>query len=112
MAKTYKVWIELEECDEERDACQTLDLPFADEAEFDTLEEAERYAQMMHDGAGPPPLSPQQRATILAALRWWQCNGDMADLRGESILDIATNGGEFGLMPVDEIDQLCERINQ
>jgi len=46
----YKVWIEVEEFDEENDYYETVDLPFSAEATFDTLKEATTYAERLHDG--------------------------------------------------------------
>ena len=53
-------------------------------------------------------MNDRERATTLAALRFWQSDG--SDPNGE-VLDIATNHGEFGLLDSDEIDQLYERLN-
>lgn len=49
--------------------------------------------------------------TILAALRNWQQTMDRCE-PSPMLTDIATNGGEHGLMPAEEIDGLCERINR
>ena len=46
----YKVWIEVEEIDEENAIYQAVDLPFGGEATFDTVEEAIAYAKKLHDG--------------------------------------------------------------
>lgn len=48
----YKVWLEVEEVRNEGTAFeqyQTLDLPFASTASFDTLEEAEGFARRVHE---------------------------------------------------------------
>lgn len=47
--KIYKVWIEIEEIDEENDIYQKLDLPFASTGTFNSEAEAFRFAQKMHD---------------------------------------------------------------
>lgn len=57
-------------------------------------------------------LSPQEHATVLAALRTYQqvllaTNGDIPD----ELLDVASNGGSFDRMEANEIDGLCERLN-
>lgn len=56
-------------------------------------------------------VTPAERDTILAALRFWKW-----DIYGESpdnamLGDIATNGGEHEALTGDEIDDLCEAIN-
>ncbi len=43
MTKVYKVWIDIEECDEERGYYQMLE-PFGSVAVFDNLLDAEHYA--------------------------------------------------------------------
>jgi hypothetical protein len=56
-----------------------------------------------------PPISEEERATILAALRAFQdligygCQGKYKE--------ISTNGGVFVPLDIQEIDHLCERIN-
>lgn len=49
--KTYKVWIEIEEYDDETDESTDHDPGFSSSAEFDTLEEAEAFANELHDHA-------------------------------------------------------------
>ena len=49
-----------------------------------------------------------QQATILAALRFYQQSGASADA---AIEDIATNGGAFEPLGIENIDALCESIN-
>ena len=49
MAKVYKIWIELEEVDEDNDHYETIPLDFAQEEEFDTLEDALAYANKLHN---------------------------------------------------------------
>jgi len=46
--KTYKVWIEIEEYDDETDTYEDMDSPFDGEATFDTEEEAQAYALQLH----------------------------------------------------------------
>lgn len=48
MAKTYRVWIEVEEHDDETDEYTDVYLDFGSEAVFDTEEEAIAYAEKMH----------------------------------------------------------------
>lgn len=49
MAKVYKVWIEIEEFDEDTGESCDHDLPFAATGEFDTIEAAESFATEMHE---------------------------------------------------------------
>ena len=53
MAKTYKVWIEIEEYDDETDEHTDVEdtLPFAASAHCDTLAEAESIAIRLHNVA-------------------------------------------------------------
>jgi hypothetical protein len=44
----YKVWIEIEEVDDDLNHYQTLDLPFASTASFDTEQEALAYATKLN----------------------------------------------------------------
>ena len=54
-------------------------------------------------------VTVQERDTILAALRLWQCDSThIADTDG-SIADIATEHGDA--LTVKRVDKLCERIN-
>src|SRR5882762_5623527 len=53
-------------------------------------------------------FSDREIGTILAALRYWQREGLMSE--GEE-QDVATDGGRFESLSVDEIDALCERVN-
>ena len=49
--KTYKVWISVEQCDEEQDEYLDLSGPDAAVAEFTTPEEAQAFAeQLQHHG--------------------------------------------------------------
>jgi hypothetical protein len=51
MAKQYKVWIEIEQCDEEQDEYITLDAPDAAVATFDSYAEAWDFAEkLQHHG--------------------------------------------------------------
>lgn len=63
----------------------------------------------------------RQRATLLAALRFWQCRGPVTTSRHASPLspddwaalhDIATDCGQFAPLKVNDIDRLCDRIQQ
>lgn len=54
-------------------------------------------------------LSYREHATMLAALRYYQ--RDMADDHDWLHGDIATDGGTLDPLTVEEIDDLCERIN-
>ena len=55
-------------------------------------------------------MNEQERATILAGLRLFQASMEGSD-PDVDVLAIATNGGEWGTMDDDEIDNLCQRIN-
>jgi len=57
-------------------------------------------------------LRPQDHATIMAALRFYQEKGmgDPAN-RSDAIHDLATNGDEVISLDAEGIDDLCERIN-
>ena len=55
-----------------------------------------------------PAVTMQERATILAALRFYQ---KFYNFREHAIDDIATNVGEFSSLGKTKIDALCERIN-
>lgn len=48
MAKTYRVWIEVEEHDDETDEYTDVMLDFGSEQIFDSEEEAIAYAEAMH----------------------------------------------------------------
>jgi hypothetical protein len=51
MSIVYKVWIEIEHCDEEQDEYITLDAPDAAVATFDTYREAWNFAEkLQHHG--------------------------------------------------------------
>lgn len=54
-------------------------------------------------------MTPRELATVLAALRtrqWDLKNGESSDLDA-----IATNHGAFDALSLEEIDDLCERLN-
>lgn len=53
--------------------------------------------------------SRRRLATILAALRFWQAAPD--DWKAARFMDVATDGGEIEPMSSDQIDRLCEEIN-
>jgi hypothetical protein len=57
----------------------------------------------------PNHLSAKQRAAILAALRFWQAtpSDDTEDYN-----EIATDCGAFDALSIEEIDALCEQINE
>lgn len=55
-----------------------------------------------------PLRNPRAFATVLAALRYWQREGLFSDGAEQ---DIATDGG-IPPMSADEIDVLCEELNQ
>lgn len=62
--------------------------------------------------ANPHALDARELATVLAALRCYQqvseqCGGDIPD----DLQDIADCGGEIEPLEIDEIDELCERLN-
>ena len=46
---TYKVWIHVEEVNEDDDHYQNIDLWFGSTAEFDTEQEAIEFAVNLHD---------------------------------------------------------------
>jgi hypothetical protein len=54
-------------------------------------------------------LNARELATVLAALRYWQREGLLADRCAEA--RIADDGGKFEPLSKMEIDALCERIN-
>lgn len=56
-------------------------------------------------------ISPEERDTILAALRLWQDDITGTSNDGAMLEDIATNGGEHEALGEEAIDALCERIN-
>lgn len=59
-------------------------------------------------------LDSRELGTVLAALRYWQASveaGEVSSKADHRYGDIAANGGDFKALTVDEIDELCERIN-
>lgn len=57
-------------------------------------------------------LSERERATILAALRYWQANlEDGLHCDGYAFRDIANDEGALVEMNEDEIDALCIKLN-
>lgn len=57
-------------------------------------------------------VSREEFNTILAALRYYQENGQGDPFnRSDAIHDIATDGGEQISLDAHSIDELCERIN-
>ena len=54
MAKTYKIWLEIEEYDDETDEYTDMTdaLPFSSTVECNTLEEAIKKATSMHTAEG------------------------------------------------------------
>jgi hypothetical protein len=61
-------------------------------------------------------VDERELATILAALRYWQRDGLLSDEHGDLATpgpenDIATAGGTHEPLDLDEIDELCERLN-
>ncbi len=54
-------------------------------------------------------LTPKELATVLAALRYWQ-----QDLNANDEPPISEHFEDAGVEPLDtdEIDDLCERLNQ
>lgn len=65
-------------------------------------------------------FNDRERATVLAALRFWQCQGPVTTSRFGSpipaeawwaIHDISTDSGSFAPLKDNEIDRVCERLN-
>ena len=57
-------------------------------------------------------LAPDQLATVLAALRYYQQQGlGDPDLRPDAIHDIATDHGQVVSLDAEGIDELCEALN-
>lgn len=57
------------------------------------------------------PLTPRQRATVLAALRFYQHSGLLPQPGAQWLKDIATNNGAVEPLDADEIDTLFEDLN-
>ena len=60
-----------------------------------------------------PRLDRRELATVLAALRHYQNEGDLGTSRlaGAAVQQIATDDGRFEPLCPDEIGALCERLN-
>jgi hypothetical protein len=59
-----------------------------------------------------PALTSAELATVLAALRFYQANGQAEPAnRSDDIHEIATNGDEEISLDDAAIDDLCERLN-
>lgn len=74
---------------------------------------SERICNIILKALGAPQFDTRELATILAALRYWQregASGNSVDTEPEH--DILTDGGEIEPLTAEEIDALCERINQ
>lgn len=57
-------------------------------------------------------LTPQELNTVLAALRYYQENGQYDPYNRKAYIhDIATNGGTEIAMDFEGIDELCLRLN-
>lgn len=57
-------------------------------------------------------LSPAELATVLAALRTFQHGTEHLEIGlARAIDDIETNGGKLTSLSVEDIDDLCERLN-
>ncbi len=57
-------------------------------------------------------LRMRETATILAALRYWQSMLDEYDgTISMPEYDVATDMGKFDALTIEEIDDLCERLN-
>jgi hypothetical protein len=67
---------------------------------------AQRKLQLTHN------LSDRELATVLASLRWWQSHMEAWGRMPLDHEEIATNLGEIDPLNAEEIDELCERINQ
>lgn len=92
---------------------ETGDVSTYDDTEIMEDEAEEVGPDETVDAAESRFLAPAERDTILAALRRWQ---QMLEQTGgalpNDLLDIATNGGTHDGLSVEDIDALCERINQ
>lgn len=92
----------------------TLNATDRDDGEIEEITEA--FAALAEYDAAPAPgleLDDAERATVLAALRYYQREG-MGDPmnRDDDIHEIATDGGEVdSSLDDDGIDELCARLN-
>lgn len=62
----------------------------------------------------PEPLTERELGTTLAALRYWQRHCARQMLTSRNRLDeddLATDGGRFQPLSVQEIDALCVKLN-
>ena len=69
----------------------------------------------MPDLFAVPPVTTEEHSTILAALRFYQQNLEQAQagsVSSNQILDIATDGGRHAVLSVDQIENLCQKVNQ
>lgn len=58
-----------------------------------------------------PKLSVQETHTILAALRYMQFNIKIGDEIPDEIQTLATDGGTSEPLSMEQIDELCQRLN-
>jgi hypothetical protein len=66
-----------------------------------------------HLGPRRAYFTARELATVLAALRYWQREGQSGNsVDTEPEQDVATNGGTLEPLAEDEIDALCERLNR
>jgi hypothetical protein len=64
--------------------------------------------QEIQDNEDRQQLTAPELATILAALRHWQ---NALPENAKAYEDVATDDGRFEPLSVDEIDELCMRLN-
>lgn len=76
---------------------------------YDTHPEYERGAEEALEGLITID-TPEERNTILAALRLWQ-HTDKYGILPVDLVEIATNDGAHDQLDDAAIDALCERIN-
>lgn len=81
----------------------------------DTDDSYKVWVDMMREAASKnpirPKLSPRELGTILAALRWWQQSMADVDTIHSGFFDIATDNGTFDYMQLQEIEELCQDLN-
>lgn len=73
-----------------------------------TDDEIGRRRRAERESTKPVPMIGRELATVLAALRYWQREGLMSSGVEH---DIADDGGIWKPLGVEEIDDLCERLN-
>ena len=60
-------------------------------------------------------MTREEHAAVLTGLRMLQAallvGAEPTGIRGDSLMDILTNGDELTPINADQIDTLCERIN-